>query len=944
MITLLGVPSGGFAVLDVGGRRLDDWADPRVLATVREYRSGRVLGWVLREPEALVIENAAGQRWALESGSDLEDVEREVRNAKLLARSPGNLSPMWEGERWGNVWAREARERAGAAAPAPVEPEPVRAVEPEPMAEPEPVGAVESEPEPVGESGGRRVSAVEPVGLGEFGRVMGDTGSWGSVRGGGEVSGVESGAGAGQVEEDGGVGLNLFGEMQALPQEALGGVVEDDGGGRSEFELDPWERREREERERERAAAERLEEVRAGAELQVPAEIPAGREPERGGVYRSAPLEWSESAGACMPLDEATICKLDPMQVMTDAEAFQYKAGGTASGVIGTLADVERWDNDLAGVMYVWQRRDGQLFVVDGHQRLDLAKRMVRAGQENVALVAKVWREEDGFDQQEMRLRAAKKNISEGSGSAVDAARVLKQDPTLLDSVSKKSELARNARGLAKLEGEAFVYAAGQVNARRLDAYAGALVGEMGARGTGEGVMAGEEGQLGALMALVRETERNNGHLTRAEAEEALIDIRANMYKQEGVRRQGAFDIMQAGALDSAYRERARLRDAAKKKFADNRRLFNAVVKGDSKLEEAGNELDDVANLDEAQRARMAEALFTGPTATGPLAAWLRVSAKEMQARDLGPGESKKFVAEAVRGLDPYLEDWGGSGPERLWQWVREEEPRVDARIAEDRAKLERWKRGESAGEGDAAAMRAWERKEKERERLRVKDAKRTARQREEREEARREERAVRAAGGVVEEEDRGDMAARIAAAAGESSEAGGAAVVVGDTVVQDVTPARGRRKRERAVGKETPPEVEAAIEQAVEVQADTGAEEVQVVGDLPGGDQFRVSVRGDGVPESREEAKPRGRKRAGEVRAAAGAVGVQEAMAGVPVDKKRAAGVNLPMAGVSGGGGKKGRATALPKAKPVKSGAKENKYLAGLKLPQPKGRPRGRK
>ena len=633
------------------------------------------------------------------------------------------------------------------------------------------------------------------------------------------------------------MGVNLFGDMQALPT-AGAGDVEDDG--RADYDLDPWERREREEHAR--ARAEMLaKEAAAGAELPVlsPAEIPAGPAPERTAVLIQARDVWDESAPDCMPLDQASMCRLDPMTVMTDADAFQYKSGGTAKGVIGTLTDVKRWDNDLAGVMYVWQRRDGQLFVVDGHQRLELAQRMVAAGQPDVRLVAKVWREEDGFDQQDMRMRAAKKNISEGSGTAVDAARVLRQDPTILDTISAKSPVAKKARGIAALDGEAFEYATGQINRGNLSEYAASLVGEWAsAKGfDGRDLGRGTDAQMGALRDMVRETTREGGGLTESESRELMEDISQNQLTKEVQTRQQGFASMKVEALDSAFRERARIKKAAKQKFAESRRLYRTVVKGDSKLEELGNELDYDANKTAADRAADAELLFSGPTATGPLAAWLRLKAKEMKHMDYPPGEQKLFISKSVNALDPYLDDWEGQGQEKLWQYVREEEPRVDARIDEWNQRVKDFQEGRDAGypEFQKVEMKEYFKKEKQREKWRRADEKK-----------REKKRAAKEAGRLIKSESAASVIADAASVSSETDSLVVADVGGEDVLVADVTPAEKKRERRKRVGTETPPEVEQAIETALEVVGETGADQVTVVGDLPSGDEFRVTVHAD--------------------------------------------------------------------------------------------------
>lgn len=476
-----------------------------------------------------------------------------------------------------------------------------------------------------------------------------------------------------------GMGVNLFGDLQALPSDTPEDA--DDGSLEApDTALDPWERRERAERIRE---AER--ELTADAPILTPDDIPPGPAAESDdALFTPAPPGgWDETDGACMPSDHAVICRVNPDDLATAPELFQYKEYKSETGEIGTLANAPRWDPDLAGIAYIWQANDGQLYIVDGHQRLGLAKRMKAAGQEDVYILGKIWKESDGFSAQNLRLRAAKKNISEGSGTAVDAARVLRQDPKLLDAVSRDNALARDARGIAKLDDEAFQLAATAVNAGKLDAYSAAVVGES----TDRGRMKDPRAQTGAIQTMIAETAKD-GKLTQVEAQELLNEIKDNLQDVEIESLQGGFAGMQAAVLDSAWRERADLKVAARKRFAEDRRLYNKVVRGDSKLEQAGNILDKESNETEAERAAAAEKLFEGAAATGALGRWLNAAAKDLQAQQLTGGKRKAYITQSINELTPYLERWDSDGQDALWEYADKLSADAEVRLEERNRKI----------------------------------------------------------------------------------------------------------------------------------------------------------------------------------------------------------------------------------------------------------------
>ena len=181
-----------------------------------------------------------------------------------------------------------------------------------------------------------------------------------------------------------GMGVNLFGDLQALPSDAPDDADADAEVDAADTALDPWERRERAERIRQ---AEK--ELTADAPIMMPDDIPPGPAAESDdALFTPAPPGgWDETDGACMPSDHAVICRVNPDDIATAPELFQYKEYTSETGEIGTLANSPRWDPDLAGIAYLWQANDGRLYIVDGHQRLGLAKRMKAAGQEDVYIL-----------------------------------------------------------------------------------------------------------------------------------------------------------------------------------------------------------------------------------------------------------------------------------------------------------------------------------------------------------------------------------------------------------------------------------------------------------------------------------------------------------------------------------------------------------------------------
>lgn len=141
---------------------------------------------------------------------------------------------------------------------------------------------------------------------------------------------------------------------------------------------------------------------------------------------------------------------LRPDQVRADAERFQYKAATDArTGEVGSLEGVRRYDPALAGVISVWKDpANGQTYVINGHNRLAAAKRL---GADAVSV-----RYIDAADAAEARAMGALANIAEGQGTAIDAAKFMREKGyTAADMLARgiplKKAAARDGANLASL-------------------------------------------------------------------------------------------------------------------------------------------------------------------------------------------------------------------------------------------------------------------------------------------------------------------------------------------------------------------------------------------------------------------------------------------------------------------------------------------------------------
>ncbi len=178
----------------------------------------------------------------------------------------------------------------------------------------------------------------------------------------------------------------------------------------------------------------------------------------------AAPAEQGPEAEAITSIDQArgigaaaiaadepsAVYRISPGMLDADAVRFQYKAetGGKA-GVGDELKDVKKWDPIKGGVLLVWvDPENGKLYVLNGHHRLELAKRL---GANAVDV-----RFSDARTANEARAQGALLNIAEGRGTAIDAAKLFRESkfsPEDLEAegISLKGHIARQGMGLSRL-------------------------------------------------------------------------------------------------------------------------------------------------------------------------------------------------------------------------------------------------------------------------------------------------------------------------------------------------------------------------------------------------------------------------------------------------------------------------------------------------------------
>lgn len=297
-------------------------------------------------------------------------------------------------------------------------------------------------------------------------------------------------------------------------------------------------------------------------------------------------------------------------------EDYQIRHSTDARGVTGRNAGVKKFMEDRAGVIEVHKRLDGTTAVSHGHHRTDMAQRAIAAGQPDVALNVRRFREADGWTKKRMAMRGALQNLAEGSADSLDAAKMFKALGTQAEAEMRNLPMLGNAalregRDLAGLSEKSLGLV---LNGRVKPSYA-AHVGRL---------IPDEAEQFAALEALIKHAPES--------AEQARLAIE-NIRNTAFARTQGAQGgLFGDDDLVSLAFERAKVLEGVSKEIRQDKRLFGQVARNSQRLEGEGNILNSAQNMSIAQEAAMQEALVAknADTAGSPFSAALNQAAINM--------------------------------------------------------------------------------------------------------------------------------------------------------------------------------------------------------------------------------------------------------------------------------------------------------------------------
>jgi hypothetical protein len=295
-------------------------------------------------------------------------------------------------------------------------------------------------------------------------------------------------------------------------------------------------------------------------------------------------------------LPSQDIVSLLVSKIHADPVRFQFKRDtGGAAGTGEELKNVQTFNRAMFGAIGVWHDpADGKTYVVNGHHRLELAKRL---GIERVDA-----RYLDAANAGEARQIGALINIGEKNGTPVDAAKIFRESgltQAQIEStygVSMKGPIARQGMALAKLAPSIF----DRVVQGDLPVERATIIGES----------LPDHDEQQAVLALLDKAEARGKRPTNGEVKE-LIDFVKNGPKETVEETQTSL-FGETEIRKNAAWEKAEISDYIRKRLGAEKRLFQTAgsARSAEQLSAAGNVINAEGNARIAEQAGMGLALY----------------------------------------------------------------------------------------------------------------------------------------------------------------------------------------------------------------------------------------------------------------------------------------------------------------------------------------------
>lgn len=312
----------------------------------------------------------------------------------------------------------------------------------------------------------------------------------------------------------------------------------------------------------------------------------------------------------------------------TDPARFQFRTGTDAKGDCGRLAGVEKWEPEYAGICIAWRDWTGQEWIVDGHHRLALAKRIMAQTGKRIFLRCRVYEEARGITAQDVMRRAALKNVAEGSATAVDVARLIRTgipSDDLKGKLPAQSVAMQDGRALASLGSAAW----GLFLQSDVDPAHAAEVAR---------VFAGDPARQHAAVAVLM----RHPQATKSAAKAMVAQLKGATYRRD---ESSLFDF--GAFVNDTLTARTDVLVEAERLLRSQRAAFGNAIRNADRLRAVGNDLTDDANREEHHKAvALAQDLYRLTAFPGRASDLLQEAAEYVVAGEPAEDAARWFVEQ----------------------------------------------------------------------------------------------------------------------------------------------------------------------------------------------------------------------------------------------------------------------------------------------------------
>lgn len=359
--------------------------------------------------------------------------------------------------------------------------------------------------------------------------------------------------------------------------------------------------------------------------------IKAAPEQQNGGFSEKSPELTAGFNGSVAPADQPSDIGRTPIADLNlDPKRFQYKMNTDSQGATNLLKG-NRWNDDLAGIVSTWRDpADGKLYVVNGHHRVALAK------ENGIADIPT--RELKASTAESARSTGAMQNIAEGRGTAVDAAKFMRDKGMSVDDIQRMGISmgeATAAKGAALARLDPYIF----------DAVAQGKIPE--GRGIAIGKATDNPATQEAIMKLIDKAEKSGKSVTNETvAELARFASNAPESTQTSM---GLFG--ETHEVNSTALEKAEVSAYIQKQLRQEKATFAAVSSEAraKRLSEAGNTINAGENASRAEEAEQHLEVYRRLSErSGPIDSVLNQAAKEI-ADGASQSAVKQRAYESVR-------------------------------------------------------------------------------------------------------------------------------------------------------------------------------------------------------------------------------------------------------------------------------------------------------